>query len=81
MLKGSSFSAIFMDLRMPIKDGIQATKECRALGVTTPIIAISAECGQETKDEARAAGVDCYIVKPMKFDQLLVELLKRFVRS
>lgn len=39
--KKEKYDAILMNLEMPIKDGWQATKEIRALGITTPIIAWS----------------------------------------
>jgi len=74
MMQSCNFSAVFMDLRMPIKDGIQATKEARAFGIRVPIIALSAESAQETKDQALAAGVDSFITKPMKADEILREL-------
>lgn len=81
ILSVKTFAVIFMDLRMPVKDGLQATREARALGITTPIIALSAESSQESKDEAGAAGVNAFIVKPARAERILAELLNQLYVS
>jgi two-component system sensor histidine kinase/response regulator len=68
-----TFDLIFMDLQMPEMDGIQATKEIRKKeklsnleDLHTPIIAMTAEAIKGTREKCLAAGMDDYISKPIK---------------
>ena len=68
-----TFDLIFMDLQMPEMDGIQATKEIRNKekqsnleDLHTPIIAMTAEAIKGTREKCLAAGMDDYISKPIK---------------
>lgn len=70
---------ILMDLRMPVLNGIEATRRIHAQSETChiPVVAISAHCEGEWREEALAAGaVEC-IKKPVDFDAL-DRLLSRF---
>ncbi|MCL2718282.1 MAG: ATP-binding protein [Lachnospiraceae bacterium] len=60
------FDLIFVDLHMPVMDGIQATKELLRIGVTAPIIAMTANAMKEAKDKCLKAGMTDYITKPFK---------------
>ncbi len=57
---------IFMDLRMPVMDGYQATKQIKATpqGQATPIIAVSSSVLEEQQVLVRSAGCDAFIRKP-----------------
>jgi len=63
------FNAILMDVRMPVMDGLTATRAIRRLGrkdgEIIPIIAISANAYQEDIEKALAAGINDYITKPV----------------
>ena len=63
------FNAVLMDVRMPVMDGLTATKAIRRLGrkdgEIVPIIAISANAYQEDIEKALAAGINDYITKPV----------------
>jgi CheY-like chemotaxis protein/signal transduction histidine kinase len=66
------FDLIFMDCRMPIMDGFQATRQIRRtpLNQTTPIIALT---GLDSDDERQAclqAGMNDFITKPFTQEQL-----------
>jgi signal transduction histidine kinase/FixJ family two-component response regulator len=68
------FSVILMDLQMPELDGFAATREIRALGgrgITIPIIALTANVLQEERDRARDAGMNDFVTKPFKSEELL----------
>ena len=69
------YNAVLMDIKMPILDGDEATKEIRKLDNRTiasiPIIGISANVYPKDKERAMDAGMDAYIVKPVNVDELL----------
>ncbi|XP_010672917.2 two-component response regulator 24 [Beta vulgaris subsp. vulgaris] len=77
--EGNVFDAIFMDMEMPVMDGIQATKELRAMGVKSLIVGVTA-C--ESKSSLQAfveAGLDEYFEKPLnvaKVENILKRLKK-----
>ena len=68
---------ILMDLSLPIMDGIAATEKIRATdGLDeVPIIALTAYQETDFREEAKAAGFDGYLTKPIDLDWL-GELLK-----
>ena len=63
------YDAILMDIRMPILDGLAATEAIRNLerqdAATIPIIAMTADAFEETINEAKNAGMDAYVTKPI----------------
>lgn len=75
------FDLIFMDLHMPVMDGVETTKRIRALAhhrKRIPIIALTAHAMAEKKSELLIAGMDDYLSKPISDDQLL-HCLKRWL--
>ncbi|MFI4951255.1 MAG: ATP-binding protein, partial [Caulobacterales bacterium] len=71
-----SFDLILMDLQMPVLDGLAATREIRALEAALglprmPIVALSANALPEHIAEARAAGMDGHLAKPIRPDDLI----------
>ncbi|HJO92147.1 MAG TPA: transporter substrate-binding domain-containing protein [Victivallales bacterium] len=70
---------ILMDLRMPVMDGYEATKEIRESksgNSNVPIIAITASVFKEEQAKVIAAGCNSFIRKPFNIDQLL-EVIKK----
>lgn len=66
----ATFDVIFMDMQMPVKDGLAATREIRALEAKTgakptPIIMLTANAGENHRREALAAGADLHVAKPV----------------
>ena len=63
-----------MDIRMPVMDGIEATKMIRRYeeerDKKVPIIAMSANAFDEDQRMAYEAGVDEYLIKPVESKQL-----------
>ncbi|WP_042153373.1 MULTISPECIES: response regulator [unclassified Pseudoalteromonas] len=51
-------------------DGFTATKEIRKLGITTPIVALTASALQSTKEQSKQVGMDDYIPKPFDKDKI-----------
>jgi len=62
---------ILMDWRMPVLDGVSATRQIRAAGGEQPvIIMLSANAFEENRQTAIAAGADDYLMKPLDGDKL-----------
>jgi signal transduction histidine kinase/CheY-like chemotaxis protein len=63
------YDLIFMDLRMPVMDGLEATEKIRGNGkhdaATVPIIAMTANAMREEVEQSLAAGMDGHIAKPI----------------
>jgi signal transduction histidine kinase/CheY-like chemotaxis protein len=64
------YDIILLDLEMPIKDGITTVTELRSMGVTTPIIALTAHAVEEKRTMALKAGMDDFLMKPCSIDTL-----------
>ncbi|MDC7236223.1 MAG: transporter substrate-binding domain-containing protein [Sphaerochaetaceae bacterium] len=68
--KKNYFDAILMDIRMPILDGLEATKQIRLFDKKIPIIAYSANAYAEDIEEAKIAGMNAHLAKPIDIDEL-----------
>lgn len=70
------YDVIFMDIQMPEMDGIEATRRIRAIwkNKRVKIIAITAHALDFTRDDCLAAGMDGYITKPVKTEDLIAAL-------
>lgn len=64
---------IFMDIMMPVMDGITSIKKLRSRGFKNPIIALSAY-GDIQKTTVYASGANNVIAKPASFQQILDQL-------
>ncbi|MDX1521687.1 MAG: response regulator [Anaerolineae bacterium] len=72
---------ILMDLNMPVMDGLQAIRILRQRPLTAkiPIVVLSGDRDQNTRDECRRAGADRFFTKPPDFfliSSLITELTK-----
>ena len=71
------FDIIFMDIDMPIKDGILATQEIKEREmVHTPIVALTAMAMEGDRERILEEGLDDYLSKPMTREKLENILLK-----
>ena len=74
------FDVILMDVRMPVMDGIEATKAIRGMArkdaATVPIIALSANTFDEDIEECKAAGMNGHMSKPIIPDEFYKVLQK-----
>ncbi len=82
MHREHEYDAILMDIQMPEMDGLEATRQIRACDVRPdiPIIALTANALQGDRDMCIAAGMNEYLAKPFKAEQIQ-EVLKYVVES
>lgn len=57
--------AVLMDIRMPVMDGLEATRRIRSVSADVPIIAMSAYSSGSEIESARNAGCNEFLVKPL----------------
>ncbi len=72
------FDLIFMDISMPIMDGIEATKLLRAKKLSTPIIALTAHTMDNDKEECINAGMNDFVLKPIRINEIS-KVIEKFV--
>ena len=72
---GDAFHAYIIDWRLPDMNGIEVTRQIRALGDETPIIILTAYDWSDIEAEAKAAGVTAFCSKPMFMSDLRETLL------
>ncbi|MEZ5978707.1 MAG: PAS domain-containing protein [Planctomycetota bacterium] len=69
--EGRPFDLVLMDVSMPVLDGYSATRELRAAGVGTPILALTANALEDERERAKEAGCDEHCTKPIHRETLL----------
>jgi len=79
--KPGYYDAILMDVRMPLMDGIEATRAIRAMrradGKTIPIIAMTANAFQEDVKQTLESGMNVHLAKPIE-PKLLYDTLDKY---
>jgi two-component system chemotaxis response regulator CheY len=71
--KRSAVDLVLTDVNMPRMDGITLVRELRGLSTYkfTPMLVLTTESGQDTKQRGKQAGATGWIVKPFSPEQLL----------
>ena len=76
------FDAILMDVRMPVMDGLTATRNIRKLkkkgSGTVPIIAMTANAFEEDVEQSLSSGMNAHLAKPIE-PRVLFAAIKRFL--
>jgi CheY-like chemotaxis protein len=84
-VRENNFDIILMDLQMPVMDGYEATIAIRngsagAEKMNIPIIAVTADVMETTKERVKEIGMDDYLSKPLK-NETLYEAVARLVNT
>jgi PAS domain S-box-containing protein len=78
-VRSAAYDLIFMDIQMPVMDGVQATREIRALpgpAGLTPIVATTANVLSHQVESYRESGMDGCVAKPISPGALLGEIAR-----
>ena len=76
------YNLILVDWKMPEMDGLETTRQIRAVvGHDTPIIILTSYSWDDIEDEARAAGVDTFAAKPLFAGAVMDEFRKAFKKK
>ena len=78
LVSQESFDLVFMDIQMPVMDGLKATKTIRRLKGTQdlPILAMTANAFSEDRERCLRAGMNDHIAKPIELEKLQILLGK-----
>ncbi len=76
MVKRGNYDLVLMDLQMPVMDGFKATRQIRKTHKELPIIALSASVVIESRQKVYKAGMNDFVTKPFKPDELHQKLLQ-----
>jgi two-component system cell cycle response regulator DivK len=81
LLEAHTPDLIFMDLKMPVMDGWEATRRIRMteVGRAIPIIALTAQAMAGDEQKALAAGCDDYVAKPIVDPDVVRDKLERLL--
>lgn len=79
MHAANEYDLILMDVQMPVMDGYAATRAIRAMGgakARIPIVAMTANVMQAEVQQCLDAGMDAFIPKPFKQEELVAAIRK-----
>jgi two-component system, cell cycle response regulator DivK len=83
-VEAGKIDAILMDLNIPVKNGMDCTKEIRASKdpeiANIPIIAVTGNANNYSMEDFKAVGINDYLPKPLDFD-MLVETVKKYTKK
>ncbi|MBV1924090.1 MAG: response regulator [Flavobacteriaceae bacterium] len=76
LVKKNTFDLVLMDINMPIKNGMEATKEIRLFNTTIPIMALTAVEVEEMRFSIYESGMNDIIVKPYDVTKFIQTIIK-----
>lgn len=80
-ISDNNYDVIFMDIMMPELDGMETTKKLRKQNHNLPIIALTADINKEVQDKMKEVGMNDFIAKPIRVDEIKRVLIKWFSES
>ncbi|MFT6997768.1 MAG: signal transduction histidine kinase/CheY-like chemotaxis protein [Cryomorphaceae bacterium] len=78
--KNNSIDLIFMDIKMPVLNGFEATKEIRKTNRSVPIIAQTAYAMSEDRQMSIDIGCNDYIAKPIS-EEMLSKIIRKYIKG
>ncbi len=69
-LEKQPYDVVLMDVQMPKMDGLETTRRLRSLGIGAWIIAMTAHALDGDREKCLNVGMDDYIAKPIKLEEL-----------
>ncbi|CAN5641629.1 hypothetical protein BH10BDE1_BH10BDE1_11510 [soil metagenome] len=69
-----NFDVVFMDIQMPVMDGLEATRRLRRRNYDRPIVALSAHALPEEVERSLAAGCHSHLTKPILRSALIAQI-------
>ena len=81
MLERADYDLVFMDMQMPVMDGLEATRALRAIErfAGLPVVAMTANAMDQDRQKCLESGMNDFLVKPIDPQQLLA-VLARWIR-
>lgn len=80
MATDKSYDLIFMDMQMPVMDGLEATRNIRSQGLDTTIVALTANVSEEDKQHYLQNGCSDFLAKPIDRN-LFYQMLSKYLAS
>ena len=78
MAEKNTYDIVLMDIKMPVMDGLEATKTIKEKHPDLPIIALTANAFDSDRQLALEAGCNDFLSKPVSSD-LCLQTIKKFV--
>lgn len=75
------YDLVVCDLVMPGVSGLEVIQRMRALGLSTPILALSASVSEKSRGEALEAGAQAFLGKPFETQTLLAQVDRLLARE
>ena len=72
----TDYDIVLMDIKMPVMDGLEATKKIKEMHPNLPIIALTANAFDSDRQLAFDAGCDDFLSKPVSSDQCIKTIKK-----
>lgn len=68
-VNNKTYDIIFMDIMMPVMDGVEALNNLRSIeGFNTPVVALTADAGVDSREKYLSLGFNEYIPKPINLE-------------
>ena len=74
MLANGSYDVAILDRMLPDADGLDVLREIRSMGISTPVIILSALGSTDERVRGLSAGADDYLAKPFSVDELVARI-------
>ncbi|MGB9747953.1 MAG: response regulator [Bacteroidales bacterium] len=71
ILETENPTVIFLDIMMPVMDGLQFIEEMKKRGKNIPVVVITADSSLHTRQRLFELGIDKILYKPVRYDEIL----------